>query len=422
MILIKSGRVIDPESGRDEKLDILVDGEIIKGIGKNIEAESADEVIDAQGLVVSPGLIDVHVHFRDPGFTYKEDILSGSKASARGGFTTVVCMANTKPPVDNKETLEYILKKSGGAPVNILQTAAITMGLKGTELVDMEKLREYGAAGFTDDGFAIMDSGIVLKAMRIAEKLNVPLSFHEEDVGLIGVPGINEGKISARLGIKGAPNAAEDVMVARDCVLALKTGARVNIQHVSSGRSVDIIRQSKKKGARIFAEATPHHFTLTEDAVLKYGANAKMNPPLRTEEDRLRIIEGLKDGTIDIIATDHAPHSLEEKTQNIKKAPSGIVGLETALALGITYLVKHNYLTLEKLLEKMTVNPSRLYNMDSGRIREGLKADLLMFNPDESWIVDKFDSKSANSPFKGWELFGKVKYTICNGKVIYRDK
>lgn len=422
MILIKNGRLIDPESKTDENLDILIDGSVIKKIGKSIDAKLADEVIDVRGLVVSPGLIDVHVHFRDPGFTYKEDIFSGSKSAARGGFTTVVCMANTKPPVDNKKPLEYILKKAEGALVNIVQAASITVGLNGSEIVDMEGLRECGAAGFTDDGFAIMDSGIALRAMNMAKELNVPLSFHEEDSRLIGIPGINEGKVSTILGISGAPNAAEDVMVARDCILALKTGAKINIQHVSSGRAVDIIRMSKKKGARIFAEATPHHFTLTEEAVLKYGAYAKMNPPLRTEEDRIKIIEGLKDGTIDIIATDHAPHSTKEKAQDIKKAPSGIIGLETALSLGITYLVRCSHLTLNELLEKMTVNPARLYNLNSGRIKEGLKADLLVFNPEEKWIVDGFDSKSSNSPFHGWELFGKVKYTICNGEITYRDK
>lgn len=422
MMLIKNGRVIDPESKTDEKADILIDGEIIKKIEKNIDEEGIDEIIDAEGKIVSPGLIDVHVHFRDPGLTYKEDISTGSKAAARGGFTTVVCMANTKPAVDNKDTLEYILNEAKNTVVNVLQTAAVTIGLKGTELVDMEMLKRYGAAGFTDDGFPVMDSSLVLKAMETVKRLNVPISFHEEDPSLIGNPGVNEGKISKELGMQGASRLAEDIMIARDCIMAIETGAKVNIQHLSSGTAVDIIRYAKSKGALIFAEATPHHFTLTEEDVLKYKTNAKMNPPLRTEEDRLKIIEGLKDGTIDIIATDHAPHSMEEKKRDFEKAPSGIIGLETALALGITCLVKNNHLTVLELLEKMTINPAKLYNLSSGRISKGLQADLLIFDPDEKWIVNEFSSKSSNSPFIGWELAGKVKYTICRGKIAYMDK
>lgn len=421
-MLVKNGRVIDPESQRDETADILIDGDVIAEIGKNIDTVGIDEVIDAGGLIVSPGLIDVHVHFRDPGLTYKEDIHTGSRAAARGGFTTVVCMANTKPPVDSKGILEYILNKAGNTEINVLQTAAVTIGLKGTELTDMKTLKEAGAVGFTDDGSAITDSGIALKAMETAKKLDVPISFHEEDPALIVNPGINEGEISKKLGLQGASHAAEDVMVARDCIMALKTGARINIQHVSSGTAVDIIRFAKSKGADVFAEASPHHFTLTERDVLKYKTNAKMNPPLRTEEDRLKIIQGLKDGTIDIIATDHAPHGKEEKEREFAKAPSGIIGLETALALGITVLVRNNYLTLPELLEKMTVNPARLYNLSLGRIREGASADLLIFDPDEKWVVDSFYSKSCNSPFIGWELQGKVKYTICGGKIAYKDK
>lgn len=422
MMLIKNGRIIDPESKRDKKADILIDGEIIKKIEKNIKEEGIDEIIDAEGKIVSPGLIDVHVHFRDPGLTYKEDILTGSRAAARGGFTTVVCMANTKPAVDNKETLEYILNEVKKVAINVLQTAAVTVELKGIELVDMKMLKQCGAAGFTDDGFPIMDLSIVLKAMETAKLLDVPISFHEEDPSLIGNPGVNEGKISKELGIQGASRLAEDVMVARDCVMALKTGAKVNIQHLSSGTAVDIIRYAKSKGAVIFAEASPHHFALTEEDVLKYKTNAKMNPPLRTEEDRLKIIEGLKDGTIDIIATDHAPHSSEEKERDFERAPSGIIGLETALALGITCLVKNNHLTVSELLAKMTVNPAKLYNLNSGRIGNGLKADLLIFDPDEKWVVNEFNSKSSNSPFIGWELAGKVKYTICGGKIAYMDK
>lgn len=420
-MLIKNGRVIDPESNRDEIADILIEGELIKRIDKDIDTEGIDEIIDAKGKIVSPGLIDVHVHFRDPGLTYKEDIQTGSKAAARGGFTTVVCMANTKPAVDSKEIIEYIMNEAKKSPINVLQTAAVTMGLKGTELVDMELLQNYGAVGFTDDGFPIMNSGIVIKAMELAKKLNVPISFHEEDPSLVYNSGINEGKISKELNLQGASRSAEDVMVARDCILALQTKARVNIQHVSSGLSVDIIRYSKSMGADIFAEASPHHFTLTEEDVLKYKTNAKMNPPLRTEEDRIKIIEGLKDGIIDIIATDHAPHSKEEKEREFLNAPSGIIGLETALALGMTYLVNKNHLTINELLEKMTINPARLYNLNSGRIKEEINADLLIFDPEEKWIVENFYSKSSNSPFIGWELTGKVKYTICGGKIVYND-
>ena len=422
MILIKNGRLIDPESKRDEVTDILIDGGIIKKIENNIDLKGIDEVINAEGKIVSPGLIDVHVHFRDPGLTYKEDIQTGSRAAEKGGFTTVVCMANTKPAVDNKETLEYILNEAKKSKINVLQTAAVTKDLMGKELVDMDMLKKIGAVGFTDDGFPIMDSSIVLKAMKNAQNLNVPISFHEEDPNLVLNSGINEGKISKELGIKGAMHTAEDVMIARDCIMAIETGARVNIQHVSSGAAVDIIRYAKSKGADIFAEASPHHFTLTEEDVLKYKTNAKMNPPLRTEEDRLKIIEGLKDGTINIIATDHAPHSKEEKDREFLKAPSGIVGLETALSLGLTYLVKKKHLTLCELLEKMTINPANLYNLCLGRIKEGFKADLVIFDINEKWIVNDFCSKSSNSPFIGWELLGKVKYTICNGIVVYTDK
>lgn len=421
MILIKNGRVIDPESGRDEITDILIDDGKIAQIEKNIDVSGEKTVIDAGGCVVSPGLIDVHVHFRDPGFEYKEDIHSGSMAAAKGGFTTVVCMANTKPAVDNEDILKYILKKAEDSPINVLQTAAVTVGLQGKDIVNMAELKRAGAAGFTDDGIPLINAGTVLNAMETAKALNVPISFHEEDPSLIGNPGINNGVVASGLKIKGASSAAEESMIARDCILALESGARVNFQHVSSAMAVDLIRYAKIKGADVFAESSPHHFTLIEDDVLKYGTNAKMNPPLRTEADRAGIIEGLKDGTINIIATDHAPHSSEEKAREFTKAPSGIIGLETALALGITELVEKGYLTLSELLEKMTINPARLYDLDSGRIKEGAPADLLIFNAGEKYIVDKFISKSSNSPFIGWELKGKVKYTICGGRIVYND-
>ncbi len=418
-MLIKNGRIIDPVSKRDEIADILIEEGIITRIQKNINIE--DEVIYAEGKIVAPGLIDVHVHFREPGVEYKEDILSGSKAAARGGFTTVVCMANTAPAVDNIETLKYINDIKKHSPINILQAATVTKELKGTEIVNMEELIEHGAAGFSDDGLPIMDTNIVLNAMLESKRLNMPISLHEEDPRLINSPGINEGKISEKLGIKGATHLAEDVMVARDCIIAIETGAKVNFQHISSGLSVDIIRWAKSMGANITAEASPHHFSMTEEDIPKFNTNAKMNPPLRTENDRLKLIEGLKDGTIDIIATDHAPHSKEEKSREFSKSPSGIIGLETALSVGITYLVKDKHLTIMQLLEKMTLNPARLYNLQSG-IKEGNKCDLVVFDINERWIADEFYSKSSNSPFQGKELWGKVKYTICGGKVVYEDK
>lgn len=418
-MLIKNGRIIDPLSKTDEIADILIEGNIIKRIGKNINIDY-EKTINAEGMIVAPGLIDVHVHFREPEAEYKEDIMSGSKAAARGGFTTVVCMANTEPVVDNAETLKYINDIKRYSPINVLQAAAVTKGLRGIEIVNMEELKNYGAAGFSDDGLPLMDTSIVLKAMMEAKRLNLPISFHEEDPRLIDSPGINEGRISKVFGIKGASHLAEDVMVARDCVIALKTGAKVNFQHISSGLSVDIIRQTKVMGANITAEASPHHFSMTEEAILEFGTNAKMNPPLRTEYDRMKIIEGLIDGTIDIIASDHAPHIKEEKNREFSKAPSGIIGLETALSLGITNLVKNNHLTIMELLKKMTLNPAKLYNLQSG-IKEGNKGDLVIFDIDESWIVDTI-SKSSNTPFLGRELCGKVKYNICNGKIAYTDK
>lgn len=421
MILIKDGRLIDPKTNKDEILDLIIKDNKIYKIGKFQSSDKYETVIDAKGKIVAPGLIDVHVHFRDPGFTYKEDIQTGSDSAARGGFTTVVCMANTNPIVDNEETLNYIKKESEKSKINVLQVGAITKGFKGKELVDMEYLKSIGAVGFSDDGVPIMDSKLVMEAMIKAKELNVPLSFHEEDPALIGSPGINQGKISDKLCGKGAPNVAEDTMVARDCILALKTGAKVNIQHISSGISVDIVRFVKSLGANVVAEATPHHFSLTEEAVLEHKTYAKMNPPLRTEEDKYKIIQGLKDDIIEIIATDHAPHSIEEKEKELTKAPSGIIGLETSLALGISNLVRKGHLTIMKLIEKMTINPAKLYNLDTGFIAEGAIADIVIFDPSENWVVSGFASKSSNSPFKGQNLYGKIKYTICKGNIVYKD-
>lgn len=420
MILIKNGKLVDPKSNTEDYLDIIIKDDKIYKIGKFEDDRNFENVIDATDCIVSPGLIDVHVHFRDPGFTHKEDIETGSLSASRGGFTTVVCMANTNPIVDNEQTLDYILDKAKKSPINVLQTCAITKDFKGKELVDMEYLLKKGAIGFTDDGLPIMDSDVVYDAMKKAKELGVTLSFHEEDPSLITTPGINEGIISKEFGLIGASSVAEDVMVARDCMLAIKTGCKINIQHISSKVSVEVVRMAKKLGGNIFAEATPHHFSMTEEDVLKYKTYAKMNPPLRTSEDKEAIIEALKDDIIEIIATDHAPHTFDEKNVLFQKAPSGIIGLETALSLGITNLVKNGHLSIMKLIEKMTINPARLYNLDSGYIKEGSSADIVIFNPDEEVIYDKFLSKSSNTPFINQKLFGKVKYTICKGKIVYK--
>lgn len=422
MILIKNGRLIDPASKRDEIVDIAIENGKIKEIGK-IDGEKFEEIIDAKGYVVSPGLIDVHVHFRDPGFTYKEDILSGAKSAARGGFTTVVCMANTKPVVDNVETLKYINEKAKEACINVLQVGSVTKSFRGKELTNFEELLEHGAVGFSDDGIAIMDTEMLYEAMKKAKELDVPISLHEEDSNFIETAGVNDSEVAKKLGLKGgAKTCAEDIMVARDCMIALQTGAKVNIQHISSGVAVETVRFAKSLGAKVYAEAAPHHFTLTEEDVLKYGSLAKMNPPLRSEKDRQIIIEGLKDNTIEIIATDHAPHSNEEKNRAFAACPSGIIGLETSLALGVTSLVNKEHISLMSLLEKMTINPARLYNLNRGHIAEGEIADIVIFDENEKWTVTDFDSKSSNSPFVGCELLGKVKYTISEGKIVYTDK
>lgn len=426
IMFIKNGRVVDPVTGTDEIMNIIIKDNIIEEVGHDISIDETDTdnvtVIDAAGLVVAPGLMDTHVHFRDPGFTYKEDIITGAAAAARGGFTSVVCMANTKPAVDNIETLDYIQKKGETTGIHVMQTAAVTKDLKGTELVDMEALADAGAVGFTDDGIPIMDEHVLTMAMKKAAELDLPISLHEEDPEFIIKSGVNQGKVAEQLGYGGASSTAEDVMVARDCVLALHTGASVCIQHISSGNSVELVRTAKKLGADVHAEATPHHFTLTEDAVLMYGTNARMNPPLRTEDDRVKIIEGIKDGTIDMIVTDHAPHSEEEKAKPLESAPSGITGLETSLALGIKSLVEPGHISLMKLMELMSKNPAEFYRMVPGSVTKGAPADLVIFGEKETWTVRKedFASKASNSPFIGWELPGKVHYTICSGKIVYQ--
>lgn len=417
-MILKNGFLINPRTNTSEPADIRISNGIIEEIGANISKEQ-EEILDITGLTIAPGLIDTHVHFRDPGFTYKETLHTGSLAAAKGGFTSVICMANTSPAVDSVETLTDILTRAKEEDIHIYQAAAVSEGLKGQNLNDLEALAQAGACGFTDDGIPLMNASRCYEAMERAAALDLPISLHEEDKSFITNNGINEGIISEALGISASPSVAEDVLVARDCMLALHTKANTVIQHISSGNSVALVRNAKELGANIHAEATPHHFTLTEDAILQYGTLAKMNPPLRTEKDRQAIIQGLQDGTIDLIATDHAPHSQEEKSRPLTEAPSGITGLETALGLGITSLVRPGHLTLMQLLEKMTSNPAALYHLPGGSIETGAPADFVIFNPDEEWTVDSFASKSSNSPFKGMSLYGKIHYTICDGKIVY---
>lgn len=421
MLLVKNGYMIDPKSGREGEYDILIEKGRIADIGRGLCPGTPCEVIDARGLLVAPGLVDIHVHFRDPGFPLKEDIFSGAGAAAKGGFTTVVMMANTRPPIDNVKTLEEVLDKGRNTGIHVHSCANVTLGMKGQELTDMEELARKGAAGFTDDGIPLLDEAIVRSAMEKAANLGLPISFHEEDPALIAENGIHRGKASAFFGIGGSPREAETRLVERDLKLAAGTGASVNIQHISAKESVELVRQAKQKGIRVHAEATPHHFTLTEEAAIEYKTLAKMNPPLREEEDRQAIIRGLSDGTIDIIATDHAPHTAEEKAQDITKAPSGIIGLETALALGITKLVQEGCLTMRRLLELMSTNPAKLYHLDAGYLDIHGPGDLILVDTSAEVIPGNYVSRASNTPFTGWKLKGKVVTTICDGKVVYTE-
>ena len=438
MLLIKNGRLMDPASGTEGAFDILIDDGRIASIGlcgsldeiaresltiKLMEGASPDEAlteIDAAGCVVAPGLVDGHVHFRDPGFTYKEDIESGARAAARGGFTSVIMMGNTNPHMDNVETIRDVLERGSRTGINVYTCGNVTMGMEGKELTPMEDLIGAGAVLFTDDGKPITDADVMERACAKAAELDKVVSLHEEDPSYITNNGINAGEAAKGLGLVGSPRDAEISMVKRDIEIARKTGATIVVQHISTAESVELIRQARREWVKVFAEATPHHFTLTEDAIKAHGTLAKMNPPLRLESDRLAIIEGLRDGTIDMIATDHAPHSKEEKDKPFAEAPSGITGLETSLALGIRELVKPGYMTLMELLSVMTDRPAALYGIDAGTIRVGASADLVIFNPDEEWKFESSLSKSSNTPFLGEVLPGRISFTICKGNIVYK--
>ena len=421
MLLIKNGRVMDPKSGLDQVCDVLVEGKKIVKIGQNLRAADA-QVLDASGLVVAPGLVDIHVHFREPGQTHKEDIHTGALAAAAGGFTTVVMMANTNPTISTVETLQEVLESASRENIHIKSVATITENFDGQHLTDFKALLAAGAVGFSDDGIPLTNAGIVRQALIEARKNDTFISLHEEDPNLNGILGFNEHIAKEHFHICGATGVAEYSMIARDVMIAYDAKAHVHIQHLSKAESVKVVEFAQKLGAQVTAEAAPQHFSKTEALLLTKGSNAKMNPPLRLESDRLAVIEGLKSGVISVIATDHAPHHADEKNvEDITKAPSGMTGLETSLSLGLTYLVEAGHLSLMELLEKMTVNPASLYDFNAGFLAEEGPADITIFDPKADRLVsDHFASKAANSPFVGEELKGQVKYTICDGEIVFQ--
>lgn len=422
MLLVKNGRVVDPQSGQDKVCDLLIDGKKIVKIAESI-SDDVEQVIDATGLIVAPGLVDVHVHFREPGQTHKEDIHTGALSAAAGGFTSVVMMANTSPTISNVETLKEVLESAKKEAIHIYSVATITDHFDGQHLTDFPALLEAGAVAFSDDGIPLTNAGVVRKAMKLAEAHDCLISLHEEDPDLNGILGLNEQVAEKHFHVCGATGVAEYSMVARDVMIAYETGARVHIQHLSKAESVKVVEFAQGLGAKVTAEVAPQHFSRTEDLLLTKGANAKMNPPLRLESDRLAVIEGLKSGVITVIATDHAPHHADEKNvEDVTQAPSGMTGLETSLSLGLTHLVEDGHLTLMQLLEKMTINPAKLYGLDAGYLAENGPADLVIFDPTVDRLVTAdFASKSANSPFIGDSLKGKVCYTISYGQVVFNQ-
>ena len=418
--VIKNGHLIEPSSGISEIMDIAFEGKTITAIGKDL---SGDEVIDATGCIVCPGLVDIHVHFREPGQESKETIESGSKCAAAGGFTSVVTMANTVPRIDNAGMVEFVNRRAREtAVIKIWPGACATKGMMGEEITEMAELKAVGAVAVTDDGKDIQSSWVMRRVMEYAKMVDLPYMAHCEDHSLLVNGGaMNEGYNSTRLGIPGIPKAAEEIMIERNARLAELTGAHLHVQHITTAGGVEILRRYKAKGIRITGEASPHHFTLTDAAIEKYNTNAKMNPPLREQVDIDAIKEGIKDGTIDIIATDHAPHTPAEKDVEFDLAPFGILGLETALGLVLTELVDQNVVSLERAIEMMTVSGAKIVNINAGTLREGGPADICIFNPEERWTVDptKSKSNSRNTPFTGRKLRGVVKYTICDGVTVF---
>ncbi|HIU57349.1 MAG TPA: dihydroorotase [Candidatus Ornithomonoglobus merdipullorum] len=420
-ILIKNGRVIDPANGIDKITDIYVENGVISEVGADPDLEGVEmEVIDASGMCVAPGLVDMHVHLREPGQEYKEDIESGTLAAAFGGVTSVACMPNTDPVVDNEAIVSFIKTKAEEVGyVNVFPIGAVSKGLEGKYLAEIGEMVFAGAVAVSDDGMPVVNSGLMRRAIEYSEMFDIPVISHCEDPAL-GEGDMNEGAVATSMGLRGISRAAEEVMAARDILVAEAVGGRVHIAHISTRGTVDIIRKAKERGVRVTCETCPHYFSLTEEACLGFNTNAKMNPPLRTADDVEAIKEGLKDGTIDCIVTDHAPHHPDEKNCEFAAAKNGIVGLETSLGLGIKNLVKTGVLTMSELIEKMSVNPSQILGISKGSLGEGKCADIVIFDPDKEWTVDitKLHSKGKNSPYDGFELYGKPEYVIVGGEIV----
>lgn len=420
-ILIKNGRVLNPSQKLDKVMDILIEDGVIKKKASDI-VENAEHIIDAGGCYVMPGLIDLHVHFRDPGLTYKEDIETGSKAAAKGGFTTVCCMPNTKPVIDNADTVRYVIEKAEKTGLtNVLPVGAVTKNMEGAKITDINELKEAGICAISEDGKSVMNSGVYRRAMKNAASAGIPVMAHCEDINLVDGGVINLGDKSKELGVKGISNAVEDVIALRDILLAEETGVKLHLCHCSTKNSVEMVKQAKADGIKVTAEVCPHHFSMCSDDITGNDSNFKMNPPLRTREDMEALIKGLSEDVMDVISTDHAPHSEEEKAKDLEHAPFGIVGLETSVALTITNLVKKGHITPLQMAAKMSYNPARVLGINKGTLDEGAIADVTIINPDKEYEIDtkNFASKGKNTPFNGCKVFGEVEYTILNGEIVY---
>ena len=421
-LLIQGGRVLDPAHGIDGPLNLLIeDGKIVQ-IGESLRAEGA-QVLDASGLTAAPGLVDMHVHLREPGFEAKETVATGCAAAARGGVTTLVAMPNTRPATDCPEMVRLVRDKAALTGVNVLPAGAVTVGQKGEQLTDFAALKAAGTPALTDDGVPIQNLALLRQAMQEAKKLGLPLLDHCEDRDMVRSYAVNEGAVSQALDLPGRPAIAEELQIMRDVMLAEEAGAHVHICHISTARGVDLVRQAKARGVRVTCETCPQYFTLTEEEVLRQGTMARVNPPLRTQADVEGIRMGLIDGTIDAIVTDHAPHTAEEKALPLPDAPSGMVGLETSLALALTGLYHTGLLPLGRVLALMSASPAALLGLDKGTLAVDADADLVLFDPEQEWVIDKnqFASKGRNTPFHGRTVRGKVKYTISQGNIIYME-